>query len=114
MNGSENIATAYLTRIMQAQRRHELSIQAERELRTLAESLGALLAGEATGAADVLVQTFIAVEMAETDGNWSVATHLELIPPRGISAATTFEREEAVSLELAERKLKGLTTRRHG
>ncbi len=81
----------------------------ERELRTLSESMDALLRGQAGAAGDILMQRFKAVEAASApDGSWAVSARYELIPPSAISSVPPGERAAAMSLELKERKLQAL------
>ena len=74
-------ATAYLTRALIPHTAGRLPLRAERELRTLAEALGGLVAGRVQAVEDLLAQRFRAVEASVSeDGGWAVAQHFEAIP----------------------------------
>ena len=60
-----------------------------------------LAAGETGRAADLLAQRFKAVELSLHDGDWSRATHLELLPPSG-RHLTSREEETLVAKELRD------------
>ena len=76
-----------------------------RELRTLAQSLDALLAGNLLLAADTLMQRFKSVELASIDQNWSVAQHLELTPALAVAAVNDGERGAAAQEEFEIKKM---------
>ena len=78
----------------------------ERELRTISESLDALLHGNLPRCGDILLQRFKAIEASINDASWAVARHSELIPEAETSITTFAEREHAAKLELRERKLR--------
>ena len=84
----------------------------ERHLRTVAESLDALLTGNLCRLGDILAQRFKALETSIADGQWAVARHFEIIPETDASMVTFAEREHAVRLELRERKLRDQLLRR--
>ena len=87
----------------------------QRELRTLAESLDALLGGNLGRAADLLMQRFKAVELACTDeGGWAAASHLELIPDAKASSSSFREREHAARSLIKEDKLRRALQHRGG
>ena len=77
-----------------------------RELDTLGEIMDRLAVGEFGRAADLVTQRFKAVEMALHDGDWTRATHLELLPdPKRL--LTSRDEEELIARELRdEMKLK--------
>ena len=104
-------ATAYVTQVA---RTANLSVRNERELRTLAMSIDMMANGQVLSACDVLMQRFKAVELAASENNWSLATHLELLPPQIASATSTAEREAVASLELAEERLRNAIGGRGG
>ena len=81
-------------------------LRAQRELITLASSLGLLLEGELGRVGDLLVQRFKAIEASlAADGNWMVARHQELIPGQA-SLSTKAELTEAGRAELRAQKLR--------
>ena len=90
------LVTSYLTTALAPSAGASLSLRAERELRTLAEALDLLLAGDLSRVGDILMQRFRAVEMAATDGRWDLAQHLELIPKAGVSSVPTGLRADLV------------------
>ena len=77
-----------------------------RELDTLGEIMDRLAVGEFGRAADLVTQRFKAVEMALHDGDWTRATHLELLPdPKRLLASR--DEEELIARELRDKmKLK--------
>ena len=99
----EPIVVQYFTMIVEV--KTKLSGRAAREMRTIAEALDLVIEGEPTKAADVLMQRFKAIEMAEQDGNWQVAKQLELAAASSGGAAGTKERAEAIKLAAKARKL---------
>ena len=83
-----------------------MGVRNQRELRTLAEALDALIGGDLGRAADLLMQRFKAVELAATDaGGWAAASHLELIPEVNASSSTLSEREAAARALVRQDKL---------
>ncbi len=87
---------------------------AKRELRTLAESLDAILAGKVVKAADLLCQRFLARELsAQMGGSWTAAKHLELIPKDAASGVSDQVKRHAAKAELADLKLRGLLSKSH-
>jgi len=95
------LAANYLVQALLPSGGHNLSLHAERELRTLAEVCDAIVAGNPLRAGDVAMQRFRAVEYASSqEGGWQVARHLELIPTAGVSSVpiglrTIIAREQA-------------------
>ena len=73
----------------------------QRELHTLAEVTDRLTTGETGSAADLLAQRFKAVALSLYDGDWSRATHLELLPTSG-RHWTSREEETLVVKELRD------------
>ena len=71
----------------------------EREMRTLAEALDALLSGNLAQAGDIMMQRFRACEMSVQEGDWTLAQHLELIPDQRVSCIPQGMREELVREE---------------
>ena len=76
-----------------------------RELRTLAECLDALLAGNLPRVGDILIQRFKALETSVADGGWTIARHLELLPQAEVGLSTDRERAIATRAELDRVKL---------
>ena len=72
-----------------------------RELQTLAEALDALASGRLPRVGDVLMQRFKALEASVTEGGWSVARRLELLPEAGVGLASLAERQAAAKSERA-------------
>ena len=99
-------AVAYLTTALEPSMRHELGLRSARELRTLAEVMGALAAGNVLGAGDLVAQRFRAVEKAATDGHWSAAKHLELIPDSAVTSVPENMLDAAMKREMFKLKLK--------
>ena len=72
------------------------------EMRTIGETIDALMAGNVGRLGDVLAQRFRAVELQSTgEATWTQARHLEVITPRGASSVPPEMKEE---LRKADRK----------
>ena len=79
----QRLAVSYLNRASQAQAGPKFPVAAERELRTLAEALGALMSRQIMTAMDIICQRFRAVETSILEeGGWGVARHLEVVSPK--------------------------------
>ena len=77
----------------------------EREMRTLAESIDAILSGQLAQAGDILMQRFRACEMSALESSWRLASHLELIPQQQVSCVPPGMRQEIVKEDNAAAKL---------
>jgi hypothetical protein len=98
---ANGVVLAYVTRVLFQQ--HPIESMGPRnaqELRTLAESLDALLCGGLVKTADRLMQRLKAIEQSLSDGHWHAAQHMEAIPPPRASATSARERELATRAEL--------------
>ena len=82
-----------------------MSLRNSRELRTIAECIDALLAGDLPHLGDLLMQRPKAVQTAVVEGNWNVAQHLELIPTTGSNAVTQAELSAAQRTQLDQMRL---------
>ena len=100
------VVTRYLLTILSTTRAGTISLRNEPELRTVVETLDALLVGNLSRVGDILAQRFKALETSIADGQWAIARHFEIIPESDASMVTYAEREHAVRLELRERKLR--------
>ena len=67
------------------------NLRNKRELLTLATALDEMILGNTEGAADVLVQRIKALELADAEGSWDRAQHVELITPMSGMLATRME-----------------------
>ena len=76
------VANSYVLQVMQTSF-PSLGGRNQRELLTLAEALDRMALGDYGRAADVLSQLFKAIEMALHDGEWSRASHVEILPQTG-------------------------------
>ena len=77
-----------------------VGLRTSREMRTIAESIDALMEGNVLRAGDLLIQRFKALETSVIDGTWSRARHHELIPEEGVGLASAGERQAISLLEL--------------
>eukprot|EP00438_Fugacium_kawagutii_P024621 Skav207650 [mRNA] locus=scaffold2758:77333:83766:+ [translate_table: standard] len=92
---------AYLNQILFASHPPKvMGVRMARELVTLAMSLDFLMSGELARASDLLVQRFKACETSLQDNGWTMAKHLEIIPPQAFGLAEEEERELAARREL--------------
>ena len=99
------VVTAYLTTILQPALGKDLGGRSKQELRTLAECLDAMLKGDMSAAADMLVGRFLAVEQSEHDQHWNVARHMELVRSQEVSAVPEDLLERAVTAERRDARL---------
>lgn len=107
-----SVVTSYLTQALMpacASNGQTFGLRNEREMRTLAEALDALVDGRLAAAGDLMMQRFRACEAAVLDGGdqhaWSMAKHLELIPPHRVTSIPNGMRTEVMREENAEAKL---------
>ena len=94
-----DVVTTYLTTAMipgAAAAGQHMGIRTIREMRTLAEAMDAIIRGEPAKAGDILMQRFRAAEMAVSDGHWTLAQHLELIPETTVSSIPLGMRAELI------------------
>ncbi len=105
----QHVVSSYLTSSL-IPASGQMKLRDERELRTLAQALDALMTGDLGRAGDVLMQRFRGVETAHPEGDWRLAQHLEVIPPTRVSSVPTTMRAELVR-ELAQEKLRHLPRR---
>jgi len=108
LNQLQGVVTSYLTVGLSpsaASQGKSLGMRNEREMRTLAEGIDALLAGDLGRAGDILMQRFRACETNVLEGDWSLAKHLELIPPHQISSVPMGMRQEMVREQNLANKL---------
>ena len=85
--------------------RESVGIRTSREMRTIAEALDALIAGNGTRTGDLLIQRFKALEASVVEGSWATARHHELIPEDGVGIASIAEKTLTTRLEAERRKL---------
>jgi len=104
----------YLTTMSAAARHTGVGLRNERELRTLAESIDALLEGDLCKAGDILMMRFKAVEFAATESDWSAAKFLEVIPEGTVTSLTPEEREAIAHRKAKEAKLQKLLREQAG
>ena len=95
----------YLTTVVQVSAAHGVSVRNERELRTLTDALNALLMGDVTRAADIIMLRFQAIELAATSQDWSSAKFLELSPQTQVSSLTEMEKEAITKQKFRDAKL---------
>ena len=101
------VGVQYLLQILTPHLGARMNVRTQRELRTLMVILDLLARNQPARAADVVSQRVKALERATSEGNWSSAQFLELIPTE---AASMLERDEEVYLSkeaLLEQRLKG-------
>ena len=104
----------YLTTVQLPSLGQSLTPRNEAELRLLAEALDALLAGNVTLTADLLIQQFKAIEMAQIDKNWKLARHLQSVPTGRITSLPEGEMEELLRVEEREKRRKVLESKMLG
>ena len=104
-SGTQAVCTAYYLAVRNSFKATQ-SLRNDKEMRTLALAIDALVRGQSLVAGDVLIQRFKAVEAASHDGHWRVASHLEIVPADTVSSVSAAEREAASSLELREASLR--------
>ena len=82
-----------------------MSLRNSRELRTIAECIDALLAGDLPHLGDLLMQRMKAVQTAVVEGNWNLAQHLELTPTSGSNVVSPAELRAAQRTQLDHLRL---------
>ncbi len=105
-----DVVTTYLTTALSpaaAAAGAPLRLREMREMRTLAEALDAIIRGEPAKAGDLLMQRFRATEMPVSDGHWTLAQHLELIPETTVTSVPLGMRSELVREANRREKFKG-------
>ena len=90
----------------------KMGLRSARELQTLARALDHLGAGRLPEVADLLMQRFKAVEQYLHDGNWNIASQMEIVPDTADTLASAKEQHAAARAELLRSKLD--TARRRG
>lgn len=105
MRDWEPRVTQYLTNVLEKTGK-DLGLRNERELRTLAQSLDAMLSSNYLLAADTLMARFQALELAAQEKNWSVSQHLELIPSSRVGAVSEEAKADAARSELRAHRLR--------
>ena len=88
---------------------HSVSSEAERRL--LAEALDSILRGQITRAADLLSCQFKGVEMAQREGGWHAAKHLNPVSTAHVSAVDDDEREDLYKQERHDLKNREMVDR---
>lgn len=98
---------AYLNQIvLVANPPAKIGLRSHRELVTLAMAIDELLSGQVKRGLDLLVQRFKAIEASFSEGGWSLARHIEIIPPAAASLVREDERRMAARAEVAALKLR--------
>ena len=86
--------------------KNQIGIRNAREAETMALIADTLIRGEADAALDVVMQRLKALERSVSDGNWSVARWMELIPTGETQLSSREEARTALRNEEAERRHK--------
>ena len=73
-----------------------VGIRNQKELKTLAQALDAILTGNLCLAGDTLMQRLKALEQASADGTWAAAEYLEVTPRGSATSVPQEEREQAL------------------
>jgi hypothetical protein len=100
--GLQDVVTTYLTTALipgASAANQYVGRGTQRELRTLSEAIDAMIRGEAAHAGDILMQRFRAIETSISDGHWSLAQHLELIPEATVCSIPLGMRTELIREE---------------
>ena len=108
LDAIQGVATAYLTTALAPSLSAEgkpLGIGADRELRTLTETIDALLAGDPLRAGDILMQRLRSCKTRARDGTWNLGQHLELIPSARVTTVPEGMRRQVISEETQHRRL---------
>ena len=90
---------------------HSVNERTVRELQTLASSLDLLEEGNLASVADALMQRFKALEMSLNDGNWNIATELEVVADSRPTLASATEQETARRAAMLRRRLEDARAR---
>ena len=96
----------YFITIFQAQHPQEkIGIQKTREIHTLCLALDCLAQGRLAEVADLLMQRLKALELAVKDGNWALASQLELLPRNEAGLVSQAEHQRAAKIQLLQARL---------
>ena len=107
-NDQGNAATflGYLTAVLFGQHPVDrIGARSAHELQTLARALDHLGAGRLPEVADLLTQRFTAVEQSIHDGNWNIASQIEIVPDAADTLASAKEQHAAARAELLRAKV---------
>ena len=98
---------AYLNQVVLSNRTvKELGEENVREMRTWAEVMDSLMAGNLPRVGDLAMQRFQALELAGQQGSWAQARHVEAIPDGDAALASTAVRQLAMRGEERAAKLR--------
>jgi hypothetical protein len=95
------IAATYWVTIAKPALKKDPPVTVDRELRTLAEAMDAIVTGDIAAAGDLLMARFCAVETSLNSG-WNVAQHMELIPAHAVSSVSSIDQRAALRREARE------------
>jgi hypothetical protein len=95
------IAATYWVTIAKPALKKDAPVTVDRELRTLAEAMDAIVTGDIAAAGDLLMARFCAVETSLNSG-WNVAQHMELIPAHAVSSVSSVDQRAALRREARE------------
>ena len=101
------VMQAYLSTVYFPSRsERSLGLRTTREMRTLGLAVDLIVGGHVLHGLDVLLQRFMALEMAAEQGSWDLARWLELIPSEDVAAWSredlrTAMREQDLELRLS-------------
>ena len=99
-------AVQYYLTVLYPQHKEKMPLRLQREMRTLAQALDYLGAGELERCADLVAQRLKALELTIHDQGWSRAQFLELIPLETAGLADAEEQRMASKEQLMEAKMR--------
>ena len=97
-------AVQYYLTVLYPQHKEKMPLRLQREMRTLAQALDYLGAGELERCADLVAQRLKALELTIHDQGWSRAQFLELIPLETAGLADAEEQRMASKEQLMKQK----------
>ncbi len=107
------MVTQYLMSVLHSQMPVErMGRRTAREMRTISECLDCLLRGELPELGDMLMQRLKALERSVTDGNWTMAQEMELIPPDNSTLSSPAEVRSALQQARRNDRLKARSASR--
>ena len=108
------LMTFYLEIVLRPQFPSAPNNHTDRELKTVAAAIDALVEGDTMRAGDLLMGRFKALEESVNSGTWALAQELEVLPRNELGLASEGERHRAAAVRLREAKLQAALESLHG
>ena len=106
--------TFYLEIVLRLQFLSNPNNHTDRELKTVAAAIDALVEGDTMRPGDLLIGRFKAMKESVNSGKWTLAQELELLPSNELGLASEGERHRAAAVRVREAKLQAALESLHG